>query len=186
MAKLTISQDEVIEGFMSVFRSVGYEGASLEDLAKAAGLKKSSLYHRFPGGKEQMAKEVLKYSHKWINKNVVDVLVSDEEPKKRLYQAVRNIDLLYGGGDEACILRALSLDKGLALFSEPINQSFDGLQKGFMQLGLDLGFTRSVSKKMALDTLVKIQGGLILTKGTSNNSIFKNILKEIINSYTPK
>ena len=52
--------DEQLLGALSeVFRAHGYEGATLAKVSEATGLQKSSLYHRFPGGKEQMAKAVL-------------------------------------------------------------------------------------------------------------------------------
>ena len=60
MANLKYSQNDVIQSLLEVFRKVGYDGASLQQLANATGLKKSSLYHRFPEGKKQMAEEVLK------------------------------------------------------------------------------------------------------------------------------
>ncbi len=62
-----------------VFRRVGYDGASLEELAKATGLKKSSLYHRFPEGKRQMATEVLRFAGQWVKENITDVLKRDTE-----------------------------------------------------------------------------------------------------------
>jgi len=58
--RATIEDDDLICKLTDVFRNVGYDGASLAVLADATGLKKASLYHRFPGGKEQMAEEVFK------------------------------------------------------------------------------------------------------------------------------
>ncbi|MEO0971892.1 MAG: helix-turn-helix domain-containing protein, partial [Pseudomonadota bacterium] len=55
----SINDDDLLDRLSSVFREVGYEEASMALLASASGLKKASLYHRFPGGKEQMAREVL-------------------------------------------------------------------------------------------------------------------------------
>ena len=46
---------EIIESLVKTFRSNGYEGTSLAELAKSTGLKKASLYHRFPDGKQEMA-----------------------------------------------------------------------------------------------------------------------------------
>ncbi|WP_164094666.1 TetR family transcriptional regulator, partial [Serratia marcescens] len=42
-----------------VFREHGYEGASLAVIGARTGLGKGSLYHAFPGGKEEMASAVL-------------------------------------------------------------------------------------------------------------------------------
>src|SRR5687767_7960924 len=53
-----VSDKELLERLTGVFRRHGYDGASLSVIAAATGLQRSSLYHRFPGGKEQMAAEV--------------------------------------------------------------------------------------------------------------------------------
>ncbi|MEP1982729.1 MAG: helix-turn-helix domain-containing protein, partial [Maribacter dokdonensis] len=52
---------EILTGLTKVFRSRGYEGASLKELSEATGLKKASLYHRFPNGKQEMADAVLQH-----------------------------------------------------------------------------------------------------------------------------
>jgi len=114
-------------GFLEVFRKVGYDGASLEALASASGLKKSSLYHRFPGGKKQMAKEVLKFAGQWVSMNITEILKADGDPTMRLKSALNNIDQFYSGGQKACILRALSMDTGLDLFSQLIHSAFEDL-----------------------------------------------------------
>ncbi len=46
---------ELITILDDVFRRRGYEGATLSVLSRACGLGKASLYHHFPGGKDEMA-----------------------------------------------------------------------------------------------------------------------------------
>ena len=54
-----VERRDVLRALGEVFRAHGYEGASLTLITEATGLGKGSLYHLFPGGKEQMAAEVL-------------------------------------------------------------------------------------------------------------------------------
>jgi len=54
-----VIDSDILKGLTKVFRSKGYEGANLSELAQATNLKKASLYHRFPGGKQEMAVTVL-------------------------------------------------------------------------------------------------------------------------------
>jgi len=58
MPEYKVNQDVLLLGLLEVFRKVGYEGARLNALASAAGLKKSSLYHQFPGRKKQIANKI--------------------------------------------------------------------------------------------------------------------------------
>jgi AcrR family transcriptional regulator len=54
MRPAKVSDKQLFERLTDVFRRRGYDGASYADLMKATGLVKASLYHRFPGGKEEM------------------------------------------------------------------------------------------------------------------------------------
>ena len=111
MAK--VSDQEILTGLMSVFRSKGYDGASLNELAEATGLKKASLYHRFPGGKKEMTTAVLDFMESWIDEKVYKVLSDDQVvPAKRLEEALTNINIVYNEGREVCLYRSLSMDTG--------------------------------------------------------------------------
>src|SRR5207237_2097417 len=45
-----------------LFRAQGYAATGLKQLAKEADAPWSSMYHFFPGGKEELATEVLRYA----------------------------------------------------------------------------------------------------------------------------
>lgn len=184
MAEVKVGHEQLISGFMEVFRKVGYEGASLEALAAASGLRKSSLYHRFPGGKKHMAEEVLKSANQWVRTNITSVLNSDGDPTKRLNRALKNIDILYSSGRKACILRALSMDTGLDLFSRLIHGAFEDWITGFSKIAMDFAFTSDESKQLGVDVVIKIQGSLIVSRGTGDKQLFKRTLKEIRTSLT--
>ena len=53
-----VSQQEIVVAARELFRTQGYAGASMQDLADHVGLKKASLYSRFPD-KEALVSEVL-------------------------------------------------------------------------------------------------------------------------------
>ena len=53
-----VGREEAVASMSEIFRRYGYEGASLKRLSDASGLGRSSLYHHFPNGKEDMAAAV--------------------------------------------------------------------------------------------------------------------------------
>ena len=79
-----ISRDEVVDRLVAVFQRLGYDGASLAELSRGSGLGKSSLYHYFPNGKEEMALVVLRRVHARIEEKVVAPLQGQGSPKERL------------------------------------------------------------------------------------------------------
>lgn len=175
---------EILAGLTKVFRSKGYDGASLAELAEATGLKKASLYHRFPGGKQEMAAAVLSHIEEWVSTHIFQVLDNKEkEPRDRLKDGLTGIRTLYNGGNEVCIFRALSMESGLELFEKQIANGLQEWIGAFENIGTELGFSTSIAQSLALQTLIDIQGSLIVTKGLSEISIFENTLQKIENNY---
>ena len=180
------SDQEVIEGLFNVLRADGYDGAALTDLTLATGLKKASLYHRFPGGKLQITQEVLQYVLAWSEQHIVKVLSNkDVEPQKRLNTALKNIKELYEDGNTSCIFRSLTTDRGLGFFGSLISQGFEMWLVAFETIGKDLGFKRKESRQMALDSVIKIQGSLVVGKALQTNKPFLTALNQIRNTYLP-
>lgn len=52
------TRQRLLDGFSAQLLSEGYSGISLDQIAGAAGIRKASLYHHFPGGKEELCTEV--------------------------------------------------------------------------------------------------------------------------------
>ena len=106
-----VLDEEILAGLTKVFRSKGYEGASLKELAEATGLKKASLYHRFPNGKQEMAQAVINHLDIWVEQYVFKVLLDETQaPEERLRNGLTQINKLYNGGASVCIFRALSME----------------------------------------------------------------------------
>lgn len=50
----TAAPADLLDALLGVFSAKGFDGASLAELSRACGRSKASLYHHFPGGKQQM------------------------------------------------------------------------------------------------------------------------------------
>lgn len=175
---------DIMKGLIKVFRSKGYDGASLSEIAKETSLKKASLYHRFPGGKQEMAKAVLVYSEKWVEKNILNALNNTElSPKERLIQTLSIINKTYNGGKETCLFRALSLESGISLFQKQIENGMQQWITAFENFGLSIGLSKNRAYKLSVETLIDIQGSLVVAKGINNLVVFNDALKRIEKRY---
>ncbi|TVZ14604.1 TetR/AcrR family transcriptional regulator [Maribacter sp. MAR_2009_72] len=180
-----IMDKEMLNGLSKVFKSKGYEAASLNELAQITGLKKASLYHRFPKGKQGMAAAVLLDIEKWVTQNIFDVLNGDEEglPEVRLKKALSSIEKLYDGGSEPCIFRAFSMQSALNLFEKNINDGMTSWVNAFTSIGIALQQSPDTARELALEVIIEIQGSLIVTKCMNDTTIFKNALIKIEKKY---
>lgn len=53
------NRERLLQEALLLFRVHGYHGVGVSDILAAAALPKGSLYHHFPGGKDQIAVEVI-------------------------------------------------------------------------------------------------------------------------------
>jgi AcrR family transcriptional regulator len=175
-----IDDASLVEGLMTVFQSKGFEGASLIDLANATGLQKASLYHRFPGGKNELAIIVLKTVNTWVNDHIYRVLTEKgPAPATKLQHAIKNIRQLYKNGEKSCILNALSLNSGLVVLDDEIGKAIHSWIDAFTAFALELGFTSAQAKAKARQSFILIQGSLVLAKGLGDPTHFQKTLADL-------
>lgn len=179
-----VENSVMLEGLMEVLRTKGFDGATLNDLAAASGLQKASLYHRFPGGKEQIASAVLEYSNQWLNDNIYQVLNDKSlSLNNRLDKVIENIQILYNRGEAICLLRSLSMDNGIVIVAKQIKNEMLSWIAAFSQFGVEFGFEPITAERIAYEGLIKIQGSLVVSKGLGNITAFQEALISIKNSY---
>ena len=168
-----IDDDALLERLSHTFRAVGYEGASLARLAQAAGMQKPSLYHRFPGGKQQMAAEVLSSARDWYVEHVFDPVAGGGSPAERVAVVVRALDTFYDRGKQACLLNLLSQPPGEdSPFANPIRTMFSALIDAFAGLARDAGCDANDAKRRATRVVALLHGSLVLARGLDSSAPF--------------
>jgi TetR/AcrR family transcriptional repressor of lmrAB and yxaGH operons len=174
----SIDEDTLISRLAGVFRDVGYEGASLALLSEATGLQKASLYHRFPGGKRQMAEEVLAAALSWLTDNVLAPLRGEGPPGARLDLVVGRLDDFYSGGRKACLLNMLASPRAEdGPFTPAIKRAFEALIEAFASLARDAGHTSKEARRRAERAVMLLQGSLVLARGLQSPAPFLAFLR---------
>jgi len=173
----TIEEQELVGRLSRVFRDIGYEGASLAMLAAATGLKKASLYHRFPHGKQQMAEQVLAAALSWYATNILSPLAGQGSPAERIAMVVKNLDAFYASGRQACLLNMLAsphTDNGP--FAAAIKRAFEALIKAFMALAREAGHAPAESRARAERAVMLLHGSLVMCRGLRSSKPFRVFL----------
>jgi AcrR family transcriptional regulator len=171
---------DVDQKLFETFSRFGYDGTSVELLAKASGLKKASLYHRFPGGKKEMASHVLDNMASWITENVSSILNNKDLPTDtRLRKALTALKKLYSGENSNCILRMLSVGSDSAAFQPQIAKCFNMLIDGFTTIAIENGLPKGKARAKAKEAVIEMQGSLVLSRALNDRTIVKNWLAGI-------
>src|ERR1700760_2204863 len=173
---------EIIGRLFVVFRDRGYEGSSLADLSGATGLGKSSLYHHFPRGKEQMAEAVLEQGRTFIQSAVADVAKSSEPLKSRIRKIVTALDQLYASGKNPCVLGRLAVSEIGPAGKKLARDIFAMWTDAVAHLARESGMTELKARQFGEDWIARIQGALILHAATGDCKPFEramNVLTDL-------
>lgn len=176
MAHSTVSDSELLEKSTEVFRTYGFEGSSISRLAAATGLEKGSLYHRFPGGKDEIAQAVVGYVSGCLQQYIFEPLKKDAPIEKRLRIIVENLRAFYDDGRKSCAFDALSLPGGNSELSEALKMTFNAWLKVFTDTAVESGLPLREARLRAEEALLRIEGSLVLARVLKDNRSFRRAL----------
>lgn len=174
-----VSDQQLFDQLLEVFRVHGYEGASLTRISKATGLKRASLYHRFPGGKEEMAKSLLAHADQLFASEILAPLNALGDPKFRIRTMAKRLDNYYMGGRSSCLLDTLSLGDSNQTLLSHIYHSINTWKDAMAKVARDAGLTAVKARRRAEDALVLIQGSLVVARITGDTAPFSRTLKSL-------
>jgi len=92
MARTVSERADLLPALSELFRERGFEGASLSLMTLRTGLGRGSLYHFFPGGKEEMASWVLGEIDDWFEQNLFKPLREDPDPVAAIRAMFHTVD----------------------------------------------------------------------------------------------
>ena len=178
MVKTVFEKADAIPLLAEVFRELGYEGATLSRITARTGLGKGSLYHFFPGGKEEMAAAVLDHVDRWFIEHIFKPL-EEGEPVAAIAGMWRAVDAYFGAGRRICLVGAFALDETRDRFPQAINRYFvrwiTALSGALVRAGKD----EKTAMQLAETVVLGIQGALVLTRATADAGLFKRALERL-------
>ncbi|WP_394827669.1 TetR/AcrR family transcriptional regulator [Pendulispora albinea] len=177
-----MSKEDVVALLYETFRKNGYDSASLAELSKETGLGKSSLYHYFPGGKEEMALTVLDLVDASMQKDLIEPLLDDANdvsPQVKLERALETLEGVYARGRKGCILGVLSAASSRHRFQKRLKRSFHAWIEAFARLALEAGLAKETAHARAEDAVLRIEGALVVSAGLNDPKPFHRTMADL-------
>jgi len=180
------SRDAALPLIAEVFRLHGYEGASLSQLTEATGLGKGSLYNFFPGGKEQMAAEVIAEIDGWFERNVFAPLRDSADSCEGLRRMFDATEQYFHSGRRVCLVGMLALGSSRDLFAKQVHGYFERWRSALASALQRAGGERAEAGRAAEAILLEIQGALVLARAADDPGVFTRTLKRLRQSHIPR
>jgi TetR/AcrR family transcriptional regulator, lmrAB and yxaGH operons repressor len=177
--KKPMPRETYVPCLLDLFRQYGYDGATLAKIAQATGLGKASLYHHFPGGKDEMVEAVLDFAEGWLNRHILQPLAGPGDVHDRLQRMCQQFSEYYEGGKQPCLLPILLLSSTRDVFHERVKTLFRIWIDAIAAVLIESGLEQELAYQRAEDMAIAIQGSLILSQGLNDPAPFQRVIQEL-------
>jgi TetR/AcrR family transcriptional regulator, lmrAB and yxaGH operons repressor len=178
MTRAVFERRDVIPLVAEVFRELGYEGASMSAITTRTSLSKGSLYHFFPGGKEEMAREILAHVDGWFADHVFEPL-EGANPQRAIALMWDEVDAYFRSGRRVCLVGAFAIDETRERFAVPIRSYFRRWIAALAGALARSGMNDAAAHQLAEEAVVSIQGALTVARALSDSDVFKRTLERL-------
>jgi AcrR family transcriptional regulator len=179
MPRSKIDENQLLDRLTNVFRLYGYEGTSLTRLTAATGLQRASLYHHFPGGKDQMAVAVLERVAQRFMTDILKPLTEPGEPAQRIQIMAERLSEFYEAGNLSCLLDTLSVGERSSPLHDRLKRSMSAWLAAMAGVAREVGLSAATAQRQAETALMEIEGALVLARVTGDTAPFQRVLQEL-------
>jgi len=179
MVAHSIDRTQLLQRLCRVFEQHGYAGATLSQLASAAGMNKSSLYHHFPGGKQEMADALLRQAIADLESKAFSKLQSPEPPAARLHYFVDGFVEYVDGGRGHCLLAVLAQGGAQDPARAQIAAQIADWTRQLATTLEEAGARPKRAYRLASELLNQLYGGLTLGKMLNDPEHFERTAKRL-------
>lgn len=173
-----MERGDALPALAEVFREHGY-GASLVSISAATGLGKGSLYHFFPGGKEEMATAVLTEIDGWFEAEVFAPLQTLPNSALAIAAMFDAVETYFRSGHAVCLVGVLALGDARHRFAAAVHGYFE---RWVCTLAIALtrsGYGRDDADALADEIVGGIQGSLVLARALEDPARFTRTLARL-------
>jgi len=176
MAKTVAERSDVLPALVETFRSHGFEGASLGRITEATRLGKGSLYHFFPGGKDEMAAAVMAEIDGWFQQQVYRPLREEADGRGAIARMFERTEQYFHSGRRACLFGLFALGSERERFPGPVRSYFVDWVDALAAALVRCGRPRAAAKAAAEQVVGGIQGALVLARALDDAKVFTRML----------
>jgi TetR/AcrR family transcriptional repressor of lmrAB and yxaGH operons len=178
----TSSRERMVRAAVELFRERGYAATSFHDVIERSGAPRGSIYHHFPEGKQQLAREAIHwYAERTIRALDRAVAAGSALDVLDLFVAASRDSLVASDFTAGCAIAGVTLDLGMA--EEPIRTSVavafvrwrDALADVFGREGA----TPAQARRLAHFVVAAAEGALLLARAQRDAQPIDDVAVEL-------
>jgi AcrR family transcriptional regulator len=162
------TKERILDTSAELFRRQGYMGTGVKQIAAEASAPFGSLYHFFPGGKEQLGEEVIRWSGAMYLQLFVTIAGQAGDPVAAVEDFFSGAaqTLEDTGYEDACPIATVALE--VASTNEQLRKAtadvFESWIAGGMALFTSAGIGEDRARELTLHMLCALEGGFLFSR----------------------
>jgi AcrR family transcriptional regulator len=166
------TKERIIDVTAELFRRYGYTGTGLKQVVAAANAPFGSLYHQFPGGKQELGAEVIRRSGRMYYELVATVADAAPDPVTGIADVFAGAAEVLRATDyaDACPIATVALE--VASSSEPLRQAtadvFESWIAGMTGRLVDAGVAADAARELAIVLIAMLEGAFVLSRAAKS------------------
>jgi AcrR family transcriptional regulator len=162
----TTTKERILDSSGELFRRQGYMGTGIKAILADASAPFGSLYHHFPGGKEELGAEAVRRSGRLYARVVAEAMDVDGDLADRVLAGFHGAaeTMRKSGYEDACPIATVALEASSV--SEPLRAAcaevfelwFDGLEATFANAGV------AEPRALAIEMLCALEGAFVFCR----------------------
>lgn len=162
------TRERIVATTAELFRRYGYTGTGLKQIVQEANAPYGSLYHFFPGGKQDLGREVITRSGQMYAELVTTVMDQTDDPLEAIALAFEGAAITLEETDyaDACPIATVALEVASTndvlrkATAEVFTDWFDGATARFQHAGL----APDAARHVAIAMLCLLEGGFLFSR----------------------
>jgi AcrR family transcriptional regulator len=162
------TRERIVAHSAELFRRQGFAGTGVKQIVAEASAPFGSLYHFFPGGKEQLGEEVIRWSG-GVYALLIDAFFrpgQDPVAATREFFAAAALTLRESDYADACPIATVALE--VSSTNEPLRQAcadvFNAWVDSATERLVERGLARKRSRALAISMIASLEGAFVLSR----------------------
>jgi len=168
----TPTKDRILDVTAELFRRYGYTGTGLKQIVAEANAPFGSLYHHFPGGKQELGAEVIRRSGQMYFELIATIVLAAPDVLTGIADAFTGAAVVLRETDyaDACPIATVALE--VASTSEPLREAtaqvFESWIRGLTEAFVGAGVERDAARRLAISIIEILEGAFLLCRAAKS------------------
>jgi AcrR family transcriptional regulator len=165
---VTDTRDRILDATSELFRLRGYTGTGMKQVVARAEAPFGSVYHFFPGGKEQLAGEAIERAGRHYEELVLAVFDGGADVvagTRAIFDGAAEV-LRASGYEDACPIATVALE--VASTSEPLRLASQRVFESWLEKLsgrlVDAGVDAAAARSVAISVVALLEGAFLLSR----------------------